>query len=276
MKNKPIFLISLLIFFALASCSDPTAASTTTVMLPEPVDLNVFAAASLTEAFTEIGRAFEAERPEVKVIFNFAGSQQLVQQMAEGAPADVFASANQKQMDAAIQTGRIDGDAAQVFARNQLLLVYPADNPAGLGRLEDLAKPGVKLVLADENVPVGQYARDFLDKTAQDAAFGSDYAARVLGNVVSYENNVKSVLGKVVLGEADAGIVYTSDVIGEDATKVGRIEIPDALNVPAVYPLAALNDSQQVEAAQAFVAMVLSETGQAILAAYGLIPAVEE
>jgi molybdate transport system substrate-binding protein len=208
----------------------------------------------------------------VSVAFNFAGSQELARQIAEGAPADVFASANQKQMDAAIASGRIASGTAQVFARNRLVVVVPADNPANITNLVGLAQPGIQLVLADQSVPVGQYSLDFFDQAAQDPAFGGDFPANVLANVVSYETNVKSVLNKVALGEADAGIVYTSDVIGQDAAKVTRIEIPDAFNVLASYPIAALSDSSKSALAADFVAFVLSQQGQSILAKYGLIP----
>ncbi len=208
----------------------------------------------------------------MSVAFNFAGSQELARQIAEGAPADVFASANQKQMDAAIASGRIASGTAQVFARNRLVVVVPADNPANITNLVGLAQPGIQLVLADQSVPVGQYSLDFFDQAAQDPAFGGDFPANVLANVVSYETNVKSVLNKVALGEADAGIVYTSDVIGQDAAKVTRIEIPDAFNVLASYPIAALSDSSKSALAADFVAFVLSQQGQSILAKYGLIP----
>jgi molybdate transport system substrate-binding protein len=257
--------ICVLLLFCITGCSSNTKAD-------EPTTLNVFAAASLTEAFTELGQAFEAENPNANVAFNFAGSQQLAQQINEGAPADVFASANQKQMNAAITSERIPSDEVQIFAHNRLVVVYPSENPADIQQLQDLVNDDLKLVLADESVPVGQYSLDFLDKASQDAEFNTTFKTDVLDNVVSYEVNVKSVLNKVALGEADAGIVYSSDVIGPNAEKVNRLEIPDELNVIATYPIAALNDSQNVELAQAFVEFVLSDQGQTILSEYGLIP----
>ena len=168
-------------------------------------DIIVLAAASLTEPFTEIGQLFEQQHPGAKVRFNFAGSQQLAQQLVSGAPADVFASANPDQMQAAVQAGRILPDAPQIFAGNRLVVIIPADNPGGLQTLADLAKPGLQVVLAAKEVPVGQYTLSFLEKASHDPAFGADYSAAVLQNVVSYENNVKAVLTKVQLGEADAG-----------------------------------------------------------------------
>ena len=135
----------------------------TTASAPEPRTLTVFAAASLTDAFTEIGAAFEAANPGVTVTFNFAGSQALRTQIEEGAPADVFASASGKEMDTLVTGSFVAQDVPQIFLTNKLVVILPADNPAALEKLEDLAKPGIKLVLAAEEVPVGKYARQALD-----------------------------------------------------------------------------------------------------------------
>ncbi len=239
----------------------------------EPVPLTVFAAASLTDAFGEIGKNFEAAHPDVKVTFNFAGSQQLAQQLGQGAEADVFASANKKQMDVAVQAGRVVSGTAQTFVRNRLVVVLPKENPAQITALPDLAKAGVKLVFADKAVPVGQYALDFLDKATTDGSLGAGYKEAVLTNVVSYEENVKAVLTKVTLGEADAGIVYTSDITTAAGDKVQRIDIPDALNTIASYPIAIISNSPHAEFAAQFVNYVSTPAGQAILAKYGFIAA---
>ncbi len=276
---KPTLLKTLLLCLALAAvllaCAEPSPAPTVTAAAlpaPQPVTLNVFAAASLTEAFGELGRQFEADHPGVTVIFNFAGSQTLAQQISDGAPVDVFASASQKPMGTAIQSGRVLTGTAQAFVKNRLVLVAPKANAAGVAQLQDLAKPGLKLVLAAKEVPVGQYALDMLDKAVKDPVFGAAFKDGALQNVVSYENDVKAVLAKVVLGEADAGIVYTSDVSGDNAAKTIQVAIPDALNVIAKYPIAALHDSPNPALAQAFVEAVLSPAGQALLAKYGFIP----
>ena len=237
-----------------------------------PATLTVFAAASLTDAFEEIGQKFAAGHGNPTVVFNFAGSNQLATQIGEGAPADVFASANRAQMQAAIDSGRIVSGTEQTFARNGLVVVTPADNPGGPATLQELARPGVKLVLAAKEVPVGQYTLDFLDKAAQDGSLGAGYKAAVLANVVSYEESVRSVLAKVALGEADAGIVYRSDAAA-GAEKVNRIEIPDALNTIATYPIAVVSDSPHGDLARQFVAYVLSAEGQQVLAKYGLLGA---
>jgi molybdate transport system substrate-binding protein len=281
LKLKSQTLVILILALLLVSCTAQTAATqnaTKAAVAPptaapaEPVELNVFAAASLTAPFSEIGRKFEADHPGVTVVSNFAGSQQLTQQIIEGAPADVFASANTKQMEAVVAAGEVVSGTQQTFAQNRLVIIYPQDNPAGLKELKDLSKSGLKLVLAAKEVPVGQYSLDFLDKTAADPAFEATFKDDVLKTVVSYEDNVKAVLTKVALGEADAGIVYTSDVTGEDADKVSQMAIPDALNVIASYPMAPIKNSKNPEMAQAFIDLVLSQEGQDILAKYGFIP----
>jgi molybdate transport system substrate-binding protein len=253
-----------------ATMAAPTAVAGRAVLTGT---LDVFAAASLTGAFNEIGKAFEAKNPGVKIIFNYAGSQQLAQQISSGAPVDVFASANLTQMDAAAKSGRIDAAAEQNFVKNRLVVIFPKANPGGVQTLQDMAKPGLKLLLADKSVPVGQYALSFLDNAAKDSRYGTGYKAAVLKNVVSYEQDVKSVLTKVELGEADAGIVYTTDAATDSAGKTTQLAIPEPLNVIATYPIAALKDSPNLPLAQAFVADVLSADGQSVLTKYGFIPA---
>lgn len=221
--------------------------------------LTVFAAASLTNAFGEIGKQFEAAN-NTKVLFNFAGSNQLSQQIAQGALVDVFASANRKEMDNVIKSGQVISGTQHTFVRNRLVVVYPKDNPAKLQQLSDLAKPGIKIVLAAKAVPVGTYALDFLRKASALPEYTQAYSQTVLANVVSYEENVRAVLSKITLGEADAGIVYTSDVSG-DSSKVGRIEIPDTLNTIATYPIAPIKDSANAALAQKFVEYVLAPEG---------------
>jgi molybdate transport system substrate-binding protein len=234
----------------------------------------VFAAASLTEAFGEIGKHFETANPGTKVTFNFAGSNQLAQQISQGAPADVFASANVAQMNVVITSGDVISGAQRTFVRNRLVLIYPTDNPAKLTTLKDLAKPGVKLLLAAKAVPVGQYALDFLEKASKVPEYSETFSPTVLANVVSYEENVKAVFSKVSLGEADAGIVYTTDISQDAADTVGKIDIPDNLNTIASYPIAVIKDSQNADLAKKFVDYVLAPDGQQILVKYGFIPTI--
>jgi molybdate transport system substrate-binding protein len=285
MKLMKVLFLSVLIAIVMVSCTPAATPMTAPIPIqaiqesvPTKVELKtltVLAAASLTESFTELGKLFETQNPGVTVTFNFAGSQQLAQQLGEGADADVFASASKKYMDAAIESKSVIADDAKTFAKNRLVVIFPKDNPAGLMELKDLTKTGVKLDLADKVVPVGQYSLDFLDKAIKDPAFDPQFKDNVIKNVVSYEDNVKTVLNKVVLGEVDAGIVYVTDITTEAAKKVGTIEIPDALNTIANYPIAPISDTKNPELAKAFVTLVLSPDGQAIMAKYGFIPAIK-
>jgi molybdate transport system substrate-binding protein len=244
----------------------PTAVPSTAT--PEPQTLTVFAASSLTDAFTEISAAFEAANPGVTVTLNFAGSGALRTQIEEGAPADVFASASGKEMDTLVTGSFVTKDVPQIFLTNKLVVILPANNPATLEKLEDLAKSGIMLVLAAETVPVGNYARQALDK--MNGSFGADFKDKVLANVVSNEDNVKQVVAKVQLGEADAGIVYISDSIA--APELKSIEIPAELNVIAKYPIAPLTKSENADLAAKFTEHVLSAEGQAVLQKWGFAP----
>jgi molybdate transport system substrate-binding protein len=277
--NRKILITAALFFLLIASsCAPqaapeiPPAAVQTDPAASQTGTITVMAAASLTSAFEEIGKQFESRHPGSKVDFNFAGSQQLAQQIAQGAPADVFASANAVQMDAVVSSGRIDPDAPLPFAKNRLVVIYPKSNPGHINRIQDLAKPGLKIVLAAREVPVGQYAFDFLDKASLDASFGAAFKDGVINNIVSYEDNVKAVLTKVSLNEADAGIVYLTDAASTPENTVAQMEIPDAYNVTASYPIAAMNDSQNANLANAFIELVLSQTGQDLLKEYGFLP----
>ncbi len=232
--------------------------------------LTVFAAASLTGAFTELGQNFEADHPGVKVVFNFAGSQTLSTQLSQGAVADVFASANHTEMDKMVTAGLVQPAAAVDFLTNVLVVILPQNNPAGVQTLQDLARPGLKLVLGDETVPVGKYARQVLDNLSQDSSYGADFKTRVLANVVSNETDVKQVVAKVQLGEADAGIVYVSDSVA--APELATLEIPSNFNVIARYPLAVLVNAPKPDLAKGFIAYILSHVGQAVLAKWGFTP----
>jgi len=252
---------------ATAAPGEPTAQPAPATEVPVvTTELVVMAASSLTDAFNEIADAFEAANPEVEVLPNYASSSSLATQLAEGAPADVFASANFTQMTVAADAGRIEGEPT-AFLTNRLTIIVPADNPAGLEDYTDLANAGIALVLAAPDVPV----RDYSDQSIAlmgDAAF----QAAVYANLVSEEPNVRQVATKVSLGEADAGIVYTSDVTPDIAGSVLQIPIPDELNVLASYPIAVVEGAPAGDVAQAFVDFVLSAEGQAILAKWGFGP----
>jgi molybdate transport system substrate-binding protein len=221
---------------------------------PSPSEIKVFAAASLTAAFNELGPQYTAAEG-TKVTFNFAGSQALATQIQQGAPADVFASADIPNMD---KVKDLVG-TPQDFASNQLQIVVEKGNPKGVEGLDDLAAPDLKVVLAAPDVPAGKYAQQALEK------------ASVTVKPVSQEDNVKAVVNKVALGEADAGIVYVTDVtVGGD--KVEGVDIPEDLNVLATYPIATVKASRAQDKAQAFMDLVLSDQGQQVLKKYGFLP----
>jgi molybdate transport system substrate-binding protein len=267
---KRFALAILLVAVLLASCG-PAAMTVPPTAKAEPRTLTVFAASSLTEAFTEIGKDFEAAHPGVTVAFNFAGSGALRTQLEQGAAADVFASANQAEMDTLVTDNLVMANSSQVFLNNSLVVILPAGNPANIQTLQDLGDPGIKLVLGDRTVPAGKYARQVLANLDKDPAFAPDFNTRVLANVVSNETNVRQVAAKVQLGEADAGIVYVSDAAA--APDLKTIAIPAAANVIAKYPLAVLINAPQPGLASEFIAFVLSSDGQMILKNWGFIPA---
>jgi len=229
--------------------------------------LTVFAAASLNEVFRKEAEAFHGAHPGTTFAFNFAGSQQLAQQIVLGARADVFASADMRQMHAAAPL--IDSTSVRVFARNRLVVVVPSSPDRRVRRLSDLASPGVRLVLAARAVPAGDYAQQFIGKCASGGEFRDDFGSAVARNVVSYEENVRAVLAKVVLAEADAGIVYVSDAASAARNTVDTVDIPERLNVTAEYPVGRTRESAHAAEAERFIRFLLSEAGQQILARAG-------
>ncbi len=269
-----LLVVTAITFGLVAGCA-PGPAATPVPPTPAPSTnvggtLTVYAAASLTAAFQELAAEFEKANPGAHVDFNFAGSQDLVSQIGQGARADVFASADLKNMEALANQGLV-GSEPQVLARNRLVVILPRDNPAGLSALRDLARPGIKLVVAGESVPVGSYTLQMLDELSADAAYGSGFKDAVLKNVVSQENNVKAILSKIVLGEGDAGVVYTTDAASA-GDQVKTIDVPDRYNVIALYPIATVKGAVNPALAAKWIAFVLSPQAQAILAKYGFIP----
>ena len=233
--------------------------------------LTVFAAASLHEAFHRAADEYSAANPGTEFLFNFAGSQQLAQQIALGARADVFASADMRQMQAAMPM--IDTASVQILARNRLAVVVPSSPGRKVRRLADLGSPGVKIVLAANAVPAGEYALRFIGKCAAAADFSPGFRSAVIKNVVSYEENVRAVLAKVVLAEADAGVVYVTDAASVKNHAVDTIEIPERLNVIAEYPVGRTRESPHAAEADRFIRFLLSARGQEILAQAGFTPA---
>jgi molybdate transport system substrate-binding protein len=240
---------------ALAACGGGDDDSGGSSGAASPGEIKVFAAASLTAAFTKIGEQFTAANGGTKVTFNFAGSQALATQIQQSAPADVFASADLANMD---KVKDLVG-TPQNFASNQLQIVVEKGNPKSIQGLDDLANPDLKVVLAASDVPAGKYAAEALGN------------ADVTVKPVSQEDNVKAVITKVSLGEADAGIVYVTDVTA-GGDKVEGVDIPEELNVLATYPIATVKASQAQDQAQAFMDLVLSAEGQQVLKEYGFLP----
>lgn len=215
----------------------------------------VFAAASLTDAFTEVEAAFEAAHPDVDVQLNLAGSSALREQILEGAPVDVFASANMANMDQVVEAGAAAGEP-RVFARNLLQIAVPAGNPGAVADLDDLADESLFVGLCAEGVPCGDFAREALARAGVEAAVDSD------------EPDVRALLTKIGVGELDAGIVYVTDVIAAGDLVEG-VAIPAEDNVEAAYPIVALAGAPNPEAAEAFIGFVVGAEGRSILAGYG-------
>jgi molybdate transport system substrate-binding protein len=217
-------------------------------------EIKVFAAASLTAAFNELGQQFTSAEGS-KVTFNFAGSQALATQIQQGAPADVFASADLNNMD---KVKDLVGTPRNL-ASNLLQIVVEKGNPKGIKNLDDLASSDLKVVLAAEEVPAGKYAKQALDR------------AGVSVRPVSQEDNVKAAVSKIALGEADAGIVYVTDVTA-GGDKVQGVDIPEGQNMTATYPIATVKASRAQDKARAFMDLVLSDQGQQVLHKYGFLP----
>ncbi len=217
-------------------------------------ELLVSAAASLTDAFGDLEAAFEEAHPDVDIMLNLGASSALREQILEGAPADVFASANASNMDQVVEAD--EASESKVFATNRLQIAVPPGNPGGLAGLDDFADEALLIGLCEEEVPCGDFGRQALEN------------AGVTPSIDTNEPDVRALLTKIEADELDAGIVYVTDVASTDGGVEG-IDIPDELNVVAEYPIAALSSAPNPDAAAAFVAFVLSEEGQAILAEYG-------
>ena len=233
---------------------------------PPATELVIFEAASLKEAFATLAARFEKDHPAAHVVTNPAGSQELRAQLEQGAVADLFASADQRHMDALANEGLVVGPA--LFACNEPVVVVRAGLDASLRTFADLPRVD-RIVVGAPEVPIGAYTVQIWRKAA--AKLGTDFAARLAAKVVSRELNVRQVLAKVLLGEADAGIVYRSDARAA-RRKVGLVEIPPELNVTAAYPIAALKAAPHPALARAFIDLVRSPAGAAVLREAGFVP----
>jgi molybdate transport system substrate-binding protein len=232
-----------------------TACSSSDEEAESESELLVSAAASLTDAFGEIETAFEAANEDVDVVLNLGASSALREQILEGAPADVFASANTSTMDQVAEAGEVEGEV-QIFVINSLQIAVPEGNPAGVAGLDDFAREELLIGLCAEDVPCGEFGREALAN------------AGVTASIDTNEPDVRALLTKIEAGELDAGITYVTDVMSTEGTVEG-IDIPEENNVVAEYPIAALASAPSPDVAAAFVEFVLSEEGRAILTAYG-------
>lgn len=258
-RSAAALLLLLAVLGFVAGCGSDadssTGSSTPATTTPVTGTVTVFAAASLTAAFQEAAEAFEKANPDAEVTLNFASSSALAQQIDEGAPADVFASADTANMTKAVDAGNIAGEPVN-FATNSLEIIVEPGNPKGITGVADLSKPGLVYITSAPEVPIGKYAAQVLEK------------AKVTVTPSSLEADVKAVVTKVTSGEADAGIVYATDVTAAGAKAVG-VTIPADLNVVATYPVAVTTEAANPTAARAWIEFITGSAGQAILATYG-------
>jgi molybdate transport system substrate-binding protein len=256
---------------AVAPPAAPTPAPIIAATPVDPIsgDIVVFAASSLTDAFKDIAQDFLHAHPSTRVVLSFGGSSQLAVQLENGARADVFASADQAQVDAA-RRANVILSPDRIFAKNRLVVIAPRENPAGVSSLQDLARDGLKVIGAQVNVPIGAYTQTLLESASVAPGYGSDFSRRVERNLVSREDTVRQIVAKIQLGEGDAAIVYLTDVTPQIADQFVEIALPDSLQVIATYPIAPAR-GRNPTGGQAFIEYVLSDAGQHSLAQWGFL-----
>jgi molybdate transport system substrate-binding protein len=257
MRNLAVGLAAIAL---LAACTARPAAPTSS--------LTIFAAASLKGALEEAKPAFEASHPGMTLTLSTDSSAVLEAQIEQGAPADVFLSADTSNPKKLVDGGVATGDPV-AFAGNELAIIVPADNPADVTTPADLARDGLKVIAAGDAVPITAYATELVDNLAAETGYPSGFAAAYTGNIVSREDNVKAVVAKIELGEGDAAIVYVTDAAA--STKVERIDVPDAANVQATYAGIVVRASPNQDAAKAFLDWFAGPDGQAILSSFGFL-----
>lgn len=235
-------------------------------------ELTVFAAIGLTEAFSELGALFERSQPGVNFSANFAGAQVLASQLLLGARADLFATPKSRALERLVKGGMVTAETVQTFARSRLVLVVPTNNPGRIEKLSDLSKRRIKLVVAGPEVPVGERTLLVLEALSARPEFGPSFKKEVLKNVVSHEENVKGVLSKVMMGEADAGFVWAATLKPEVKKKVQAIVIPDGADPFGEYQIVVLRGRAEQELAQDFIKLLVSPEGQRVLKKHNFIP----
>lgn len=275
--------VATVLVIALAACSPglgtsaPASAPPTTTVTASavpspparPVDLTVFGAASLKQVLEQVEVTYEAANPGTTLTISTDASSTLATQIEQGAPADVFLSADTTNPRRLVDAGLTEGDALTVAA-NKLAIIVPVDNPGGITTPADLARPGVKVIAAGDQVPISAYAALLVENLADEAGYPTGFVAAYAANVVSREDNVKAVVAKIELGEGDAGIVYATDAAA--STKVRRIDVPATADVPARYAGVIVKASPDIEAARDFLTWFAGPGGQAILGGFGFLP----
>jgi molybdate transport system substrate-binding protein len=269
--RNAVTILSLVLCVVVALACESAQAGRATGAAPAPAPredrLLVFAATSLKDAFDELAKEFERSHQDVELTFNFAGTQELRTQLEQGAPADVFASADMMHMSELWRTAYVT--APEAFARNEPVVIVAKESAAIVQSIADLAKTK-RLVFGLPQVPIGRYTQKILDRAS--TTLGADFRARVEANVVSLEPNVRQVLAKVSLGEAQAGVVYRTDALTAK-NQVSIVVIPREMNVVADYPIAVVSTAQHPKLAKQWIELVVGAEGQRVLGAHGFLPA---
>jgi len=282
MKSRLAVLLPVLLF-VLAACSSPgvspsasaapslptTAASASAAPSAGSAALTIYGAASLKGVLDKVKTAYETANPGTTLTISTDSSATLETQIEQGAPADVFLSADTTNPKKLVDKGLAAG-AAVTFAGNKLTIIVPTANPAGIKTPADLAKTGVKVIAAGDAVPITKYASQLVANLAKEAGYPADFAAKYSANIASKEDNVRAIVAKIELGEGDAGIVYVTDA--KASTKVTAVDVPDTANVPATYSGVVVKASKNAAAAQAFLTWIAGPDGQAILSSFGFLP----
>jgi molybdate transport system substrate-binding protein len=280
---RPAAVLVLLASLAAAGCGSPAAAPSANASAPsalpatdpawsasaEAVDLTIFAAASLSGVLARVKDAYEAANPGTTLTVSTDSSAALETKIEQGAPADVFLAADTASPKKLVDAGLSAGDAV-VFAGNTLTIVVPTDNPGSVSEPADLGKPALKVVAAGDEVPITKYAKQLIANIAKQPEAPAGFEAAYAANIVSKEDNVKAVIGKIELGEGDAGIVYVTDA--KASTKIATVDIPDAVNVTASAAGVVVGGSPHQGSARTFLGWLAGADGQAILASLGFLP----
>jgi molybdate transport system substrate-binding protein len=269
MKARLGGLVSVLLFVLAACSSGGTSPTSAASQSAASAALTIYGAASLKGVLDKVKAAYETANPGSTLTISTDSSATLETQIEQGAPADVFLSADTTNPKKLVDKGLVAG-AAVTFAGNKLTVIVPTANPAGIKSPADLAKIGVKIIAAGGEVPITKYAKQLVDNLAKETGYPADITARYTASIASKEDNVKAVVAKIELGEGDAGIVYVTDA--KASTKVTTVDVPPSANVPATYAGVAVKASKNTAAAQAFLTWFAGPDGQAILGSFGFLP----